>query len=413
MPDNLATDPRRTRSLDTDELKSAAVGEHCQILANQARQVITTSRNWPDLIHPMRAARSILANLCRPCGDHVMVASRRSAAEVANLTRCALAACGTESPGRTRSHNVSTPDSKSVIETRCLLVQQDLQPTPTAWDIGKTTGRNGTGHWRFWDRPVDDLRYAAARWAQAVQGIERPWLCWNMNDQWCLLQQRLVTEVGWTPVVGWDPNCGKAPSRLVPGAVAIDFNADLKLQVLYQHVPLELVFLWADRLAFWHADVLMSRKKMAAAARRFEKLADGEMAAVLTYGGMRNIIRPKFHRFWEVLGCTTSGASRDQFDKGCGWWRGFQYHPSGPSDPLEVARRNRYYDDHGCGVRYWQRFCGGRVDAISERWITKEHFSVITVRNYKRAGSKSEEMDINFDLGAITKRLQISDLLSH
>lgn len=287
-----------------------------------------------------------------------------------------------------------------------------IPAAPTAWDVGKTTGRNGTGHWRFWDRSMDEVRVAASRWADAVRGIERPWLCWNMNDRWCVLQQKLVAEVGWTPVVGWDPNSGCAPSHLVPGAVAIDFNADLKLQVLYSHVPLEFAFLWTDRLAFWHADVLMSRRKMRAAADRFERLADGEMAAVLTFGGLRNIVRPKYHRYWEVLGCTTRSASRDQFDQGCGWWRGFQHHPNAPTDPAEVTRRARYYDDHGCGIRYWERFCGGRVKTYGERYIAKEHFSVITVKNYVRASSKSEEMDINFDLHTVTSRLGIGDLLN-
>lgn len=282
---------------------------------------------------------------------------------------------------------------------------------PTAWDVGKTTGRNGTGHWRFWDLSMDEVRAAAMRWAEAVKGIDRPWLCWNMNDRWCLLQQKLVAEIGWTPVVGWDPNCGSPPSQLVPGAVAIDFNADLRLHVLYSHVPLEFVFLWADRLAFWHADVLMPRAKMKAAADRFAQLADGEMAAVLTYGGRRNIVRPKYHRYWEVLGCTTRGASLDQFNQGCGWWRGFQQHPNAPADIAERERRDRYYDDHGCGVRYWQRFCGGRVQSFREGWIAPDHFSVITVKNYQRADSKSQEMDINFDLPAIARRLGISDLL--
>lgn len=282
---------------------------------------------------------------------------------------------------------------------------------PTAWEIGKTTGKNGTGHWRFWDRPVDDLFAAAKQWATALQGIEKPWLCWNMNDRWCLLQQKLVAEVGWTPVIGWDPNCGAPPKQLVPGAVAIDFNQSLGLQVLYQHVPLEFVFLFADRLAFWHADVLMPRHKMKAAAKRFAQLRDGEMAAVKTYGGLRNLLRPKYHRYWEVLGCTTRGASADQYRQACGWWRGFQSHPNAPADPAERQRRDRFYDDHGCGVRYWQRYGGGRVDVIAERWIAKEHFSVITVKDYRRGASKSEEMDINFDLPAIARRFGIEDLL--
>lgn len=285
------------------------------------------------------------------------------------------------------------------------------QDTPTAWEVGKTTGRNGTGHWRYWDRPEDDLRRAAENWASDIRGVAKPWLCWNMNDRWCLLQQKLILEQGWTPVVGWDPNCGTAPSKLAPGAVAIDFNARLNLQVLYQHIPLEFAFLWADRLAFWHADMLMPRVKMVTASSWFDRLADGEMAAVKTYGGMRNIFRTKYHRFWEVLGCTTRGASLDQFQKGCGWWRGYQSHPNSPTDSAERARRQRFYDDHGCGVYYWSRYCKGKVQAIPERWISKEHFSVITVKNYVRAESKSKEMDINFDLRTIACRLGISDVL--
>ena len=282
---------------------------------------------------------------------------------------------------------------------------------PTAWEVGKTTGKNGTGHWRFWDRSEVDIRAAASRWALALQGIERPWLCWNMNDRWCLLQQKLVSEVGWTPVVGWDPNCGAPPSTLAPGVIAIDFNATLGLQVLYQHVPLEFAFLWADRLAFWHADVIMPRDKMRAAAARFESLKDGEMAAVKTYGGLRNLLRPKYHRYWEVLGCTTRAASLAQYQDGCGWWRGFQDHPNSPQSGPERERRDRFYDDHGCGVRYWRHYRGGSVREWSERWIAKEHFSVSTVQDYRRAGSKSEEMDINFDLAAIARRFGIADLL--
>ncbi|BAL93782.1 hypothetical protein [Rubrivivax gelatinosus] len=287
----------------------------------------------------------------------------------------------------------------------------NVPPIKTAWEVGKTSGRNGTGHWRYWDRPVDDLLRAAEDWALALEGVKRPWLCWNLNDRWCLLQQRLVAEFGWTPVVGWDPNCGQRPGTLIPGAVAVDFNARLGLQVLYPHVPMEFAFAWADRLAFWHADVLMPRAKMARAAEWFQAIPDGEMMAVKTYGGWRNRLRPKFHRYWEVLGCTTRAASLDQFNKGCGWWRGYQQHPNAPSDAAERRRRARFYDDHGCGIQYWQRFCGGRVAKIPESWIAREHFSVITVPNYVRAASKSEEIDINFDLSAIARQLQIEDLL--
>ena len=283
--------------------------------------------------------------------------------------------------------------------------------TRSAWDLSKTTGKSGTGHWRFWDRPFEQVAVAAERWAAAVSGVDRPWLCWNMNDRWCIVQQKLVHEFGWTPVIGWDPSCGGPPSTVIPGAIAIDFNADLGLDVLYQHVPLEFAFLWAERLAFWHADLLLSREKMRKACELFESLQSGETAAVKTYGGLRNILRPRYHRYWEVLGCTTRAASLAQFEIGCGWWRGFQEHPNAPRAQSEQARRNRYYDDHGCGIQYWQRFCGGRVRKIDERWIAAEHFSATTLRNYRRGRSKSEEMDLNFDLGSIADKLGIYDLL--
>jgi hypothetical protein len=282
-----------------------------------------------------------------------------------------------------------------------------------AWDIQKGSGKVGTGHWRYWDIPYDFIVETALKWKMQMDGIKKPWLCWNMNDKWCLLQQKLVLEVGWTPVVGWDPNLGVGCPPLVEGAIAIDFNRDLQLPVFYQHIPLEFAFLWADKLATWHSDLLLPRKKMKHAAHIFEQLQDGEMAAVKTYGGMRNFFNKKYHRFWEVLACTTRRASEDQFLKGCGWWRGFQSHPNADKSPAEIERRNKFYDDHGCGIEYWRRYYGGQIKVIPERWISKEHFSIISVKDYKKGASKSEELDINFDLNKITNSLNISDLLNN
>jgi len=281
----------------------------------------------------------------------------------------------------------------------------------TGWALCRTEGEGGTGNWRALKRSWEEIRAAAEQWRQAIAGTEKPWLCWNMNDKWCLLQQKLILEAGWTPVVGWDPNCAGAPAKLAPGAIAIDFNAELKFPLLFPHVPIELAFLWADRLAFWHADMILPREKMRIASNDFAALKEGEMTAVYSFGGLRNLLKYRHHRYWEVLGCTTKGASLDNFEKGCGWWRQWDSHMNRPSDENEQARRERYYNDHGCGIMYWKRNCGGRVRTIREAFIHEGHFSITNKKNYVRGDSKSEEMDMNFDLESIARRFDISDLL--
>ena len=288
-----------------------------------------------------------------------------------------------------------------------------MNPQIDGWDLAKTEAMGGTGNWRAFTTPKEIVQQAAERWRAAVGGEEKLWLCWNINSRWCLLQQKLVKEVGWTPVVGWDPNCGEGrPKTIVPGAIAIDFNEVLGLPVLFMHVPLEFAFLWCDRLAFWHSDLLLDRMQMRQMSKRFEKLRDGEMTAVYSYGGLKNIFNLKRHRYFELLGCTTRGASKDQYDKGCGWWRRFGYHINSPTDQQELKRRMSYYSEHGVGIRYWEKYYGGRVHAISERTVAHNHFSINTVKNYRKAGSKSEEMDVNFDLEYIAHDLGIDDLLN-
>ena len=75
--------------------------------------------------------------------------------------------------------------------------------------------------------------------------------------------------VNWTPVVGYDPRSG-VPAKLVPGAVLIDFNADLKLPILYMHFPIDFIFAFAPRLAFWHSDLLCTRDNMQYLVERFQ-----------------------------------------------------------------------------------------------------------------------------------------------
>jgi hypothetical protein len=280
----------------------------------------------------------------------------------------------------------------------------------TAWEIGQTDGRVGTGNWDAFDRPLEHIYRAAEDWKEAVRGVSRPWLCWNLSDSWCLLQQKLIRAVGWTPVVGWDPSNGTGKPPVVPEAIAIDFNARLRFPALWVHVPLEFAFLWTSKLAFWHADLLLPLRKLDKAVRMFDALADGEVAAVFSHGGLRGLHRIRSYRYWEVLGCTTHGASEDQFRRGCGWWRHIARHPNCPGE-AERRRRQRYSYDHGVGIRYWERRYGGRVQSIPERWISEGHFGAFSVPDYKRAASKAEEMALNFDLKQICARFGLEAFL--
>ena len=280
----------------------------------------------------------------------------------------------------------------------------------TVWEFAQQQGRSGTGNWEAFDRSMADVRQAATHWERAVRGCEKPWLCWNLSDPWCLAQQKLVRAMGWTPVVGWDPSNGVSCPPLIPEAIPIDFNAHLKLPTLWVHVPLEFAFLWTPRLAFWHADLLMRLPKLRKAVQIFEGLPEGEMAAVFSYGGRRGLLKPRSYRYWELLGCTTRAASQSQFDRGCGWWRCIWSHPSCP-DEQERARRRQYSYDHGVGIRYWKRRYGGRVQGISERWVAEGHFGSFSVPGYRQAASKSEEMALNFDLAEIGRRFGIEEFV--
>ena len=270
----------------------------------------------------------------------------------------------------------------------------------------------GTGNWHAFNVPWDQVTAAAEGWRNIVRGQPKLWLCWNVNDSWCLLQQKLVKEVGWTPVVGWDPMCGVGRPPLVPGALEVDFNSGLGIPSLFMHVPLELAFLWIeDKLAFWHSDLVLSRAKMRYLAERFDRLQGDEMAAVFSYGGLRNIFRFAAHRYWELAGCTTRGVSGDQFGKGSGWWKNIAYHANAPRDSEEQQRRKALFREHGVGIRYWEKRYGGKVRSLSERALSEGHFSATTVKNYCRAETKSEEMEINFDLKKIARDFGISDLV--
>src|SRR5438552_10192272 len=94
----------------------------------------------------------------------------------------------------------------------------------------------GTGHWEAFRKLNFDMmliREAAQNWAKALDGVKLPWLCWNVDHDWCLVQQKLVAEVGWTPVVGFDPRVGPPP--LIDNAICIDFKESLGLPTMWFH----------------------------------------------------------------------------------------------------------------------------------------------------------------------------------
>jgi hypothetical protein len=224
------------------------------------------------------------------------------------------------------------------------------------WQAESTIGRVGSGNWDA--VPVErlpEIHRAAERWAERLQGIQKPWLCWCVSNPWCVLQQRLVQSVGWTPVVGYDTNIEKPV--VLPGSVYVNFNEDLKLPRLLMYFILEWIFLFTeDRLAFWHVDFLLSKRDMTKAAQCFEDLRQGEMAMPWNRSNliMRSLARfrpiSNDNRLFEVLGCNTREASRQQYHEGLGFWRHAELHPNNTSLPAD----NPLYE-HSVAVSLWAR----------------------------------------------------------
>jgi hypothetical protein len=192
----------------------------------------------------------------------------------------------------------------------------------------------GQGNWRAFRHVGFDLsrvERASQRWAEALHGITRPWLCWNVDEEWCLVQQKLVKSVGWTPIVGFDPRVGP-PKRTVETAVVVNFNEGLELPILYPHFPMEFVFRFCDKLAFWHSDLLIRQNLMRRLAAQFDAIPDGETIATYENQGLRHAFTKSRKRYWELVGCTTRSASLSQFKSGCGWWMNFKDHPNCPNE---------------------------------------------------------------------------------
>jgi hypothetical protein len=273
----------------------------------------------------------------------------------------------------------------------------------------------GTGNWEAYTLPMERVYSAAEQWKRRVEGVEKPWLCWNVSPRWSLLQQKLVRHVGWTPVVGFDPRAGAPP--VIPESILIDFNESFQFPVMWPHFPLEFMFLWAPRLAFWHADLLCRLPVLEQLAAMFSSLQDGSMAAVLDKGGLRNSLKFKTHRYWELCGCTTRGASADQFKNGAGWWRCWDHHIN-CTDPAERARRSSYSYDSGVAILYWKNNYKGSIVDINIKLVNEGHCSEITSKSYvegpdHRSAKRNLalELDQNYSLDEVAKRLSIESLL--
>lgn len=139
-------------------------------------------------------------------------------------------------------------------------------------DKPSTEYRRGMGSWEIWGDDVEPIFRSAEKWTNAFVRVPLPWLCWNVDSDWCFLQQRLFKNACWTPVAGFDPRVGWL-EHVVPGAVVVDFNADLQLPVMYPHFPLEFAFLFVDRIAFLHSDLLLPEPKTREMAKLFADVA--------------------------------------------------------------------------------------------------------------------------------------------
>ena len=271
--------------------------------------------------------------------------------------------------------------------------------------------RPGSGDWSDWSLPLETVYSAAKEWEQQLQGVEKPWLCWNISPRWCLVQQNLVRSVGLTPVVGCDPRAAAPP--LVDGAILIDFNEHFQFEEMWFHFPLEWTFLFAPRLAFWHSDLLCRYPVMLNLAETFNGLGDGEIAAVKQRTQWRDAFSLRTRRYWELAGCTTRAASRAQFEAGAGWWRNFALHPQCP-DLNEKSKRGRYYYDHGVGVMYWKNHYKGIVRVIDASPLDEGHCTAIGNPRYvqmsaeRTTSDKVVELDLNYNLQEVVTRLGIS-----
>jgi len=277
--------------------------------------------------------------------------------------------------------------------------------------------RTGKGHWNHFSIELDLIFEAAEKWKRETEGCDKLWLCWNVDPEWCLIQQKLVSDAGWTPLVGSDPRA-KNPI-LLNGSLYVDFNKILKLPMLHMLFPVEFAFLYSERLAFWHSDLLVRECKVNSLVKVFNSLQAGDIAVTKPNRGIKDRILGKYDRYWELAGCTTKAASKSQFDTGAGWFGHVAYHPNSPHD--EFKKKSKIYYDHGSGIKYWAKNHKPKsynIKFIDEAFIDEGHCTRIRSKNYVAQSPNNSrrnlalDLSYNFDLLKECQKLDLEHIYS-
>jgi hypothetical protein len=273
----------------------------------------------------------------------------------------------------------------------------------------------GKGNWNNFQLDISYVLEVMRSFSSDFQGIEKPWLVWNVDPEWCLVQQKLVELAGWTAIVGGDPRAKKP--ILLPKSVYIDFNRDLNLPMMHPLFPVEFSWLFTHKIAFWHSDLLIRPKLMKEYARNFELLKDGDMAVTIPKRSIIMKLQNKYDRYWELLACTTRKASENQFENGSGWFSNIIYHPK--ADPDDLKNRSSVYWDHGAGIKYWHlNFASKDTNflKIPESKIEEGHCTRIRNSKYTPRSPNNAKRDLskdlihNYSLEEECKRLELNNL---
>lgn len=266
--------------------------------------------------------------------------------------------------------------------------------------IQKESGRIGSGNWdAVPEEMIDVILKIASGWKTFFFNIKKPWLCWGVENKICQIQQKLVLETGYTPVVGHDTNL--VPT-IIPGAHYFNFNEILQLPHMIMFFPLEFSFLFAEKIAFWHSDFLMSREDMQKCATAFDNIQDGEMAMVWNRGRWFGLRDRHANKWYALVGCTTKKASSEQYKLGCGFWRHIEKHPNYRK---EDYKKPPFYD-HEIGITMWHKKYAGVIHRLTPQ--TEGH---MTSRACKHVYSKEEDLAKHQNLVKVCEILKIDDLL--
>lgn len=277
----------------------------------------------------------------------------------------------------------------------------------------------GKANWKGFQLPLADIVGEAKSWASICAGHDKLWLCWNVDPEWCIVQQKLAKDMGWTPLVGGDPRA--AMPRLLDGSLYINFNKTFKLPMLHMVFAIEFAFLYApSKLAFWHSDLLVRPEKLKKWAEMMDTLNPGDMFVTVPGRGMKQKLLGQQQRYWELLACTTKEASAHQFAHAAGWMANIMYHPMTPQSPKEKVARAKQYYDHGAGIRYWAdhyKPADSRLLTVDESELDEGHFSRIRAKSYKSASPNNARRDLtselarNFDLSVEATKLGLKGYL--